>query len=64
MSKATDAAIARYVRKGGNEAHGRALLAQEVVHFSAKNLPAALVHWGFATPASADRLALELAVSA
>jgi hypothetical protein len=58
--EATEIAVKKYVRGGGNEKDGRKLLAEQIKHFATKNLPAALIHMGFATPANADKLALAL----
>lgn len=52
----TEKAIARRTRKGWNESESRALLADLIDRFSAKNLPAALLHHGFITLAQADRM--------
>ena len=59
-ARAYATAIARYTKRGGNEVNGRALLNDLMVRFAAKNLPAALVYWGFATPPTADHLAAVL----
>lgn len=58
--RAYDTAIKHYTKGGGNEKDGRALLDDTIRRFDVKNLPAALVHGGFATPATADRLAAGL----
>jgi len=54
------AAINNYTRCGGNERNGWVMLADILRRFDDANLPAALVYWGFARPASADKLAAEL----
>ena len=58
--RAYDTAIKHYTKGGGNEKDGRAMLDDNIRRFDVKNLPAALVHGGFATPATADRLAAAL----
>ena len=58
--KAIEKAIKRYVKGGGNEHAGRALLASDMRRFAVKNLPSALVYGGFATPQAAERLAFAL----
>ena len=54
---AYETAIMNYVEGGGNEKNGRALLDEDLGRFHSRNLPAALVYNGFATPSTADRLA-------
>lgn len=61
MNRAFERAIANYLRRGGNEAKGRELLAAEVKHFTPDNLPVSLLYHGFAsTPTAARRMAADL----
>lgn len=62
MTKAVaiEKAITRYVKSGGTEEAGRALLSSDMRSFTPKNLPCALVYNGFATVHSAERMAAAL----
>lgn len=55
-----DKLVARLVRAGNNEAEARKLLDEQVRDFAPRNLACALVHWGFATAARAQRDAAAL----
>jgi len=60
-TEAIEKAIARYVKHGGNEADGRALLEEEMhTNYSAQNLACALAYWNFATTHTAQRMAVAL----
>ncbi len=61
QTQATEKAVAHYVRGGGNAQTGRQLLADEIARVSKNNLASSLTHWGFATVAMADRLAVAIA---
>ncbi len=60
MSRAYDSAIKQYVKHGGDEKSARRELDDIIMVFAEKNMPAALVYKGFATQATADKLAAGL----
>lgn len=58
--KAVSNSIARYVRGGGSERTGRAVLREVTAALSTTNLATALAYHGFTTEAAAARTAAAL----
>lgn len=57
---ATTKALARYTKRGGNIDDGRRILAAAIATGREATLAADLWYYGFTTPASSQRVALEI----